>query len=635
MMRLAVIAGILWCFTPSSRGDTLLVPGSYPFIQEAIVQSSEGDTVLVSPGTYVENLDFLGKNITVMSSRGPSVTVIDGNGAGQVVCFRSGEGSSAILQGFTLRNGDGYITGGGLCCYFTSPTIKYNHIVTNSALTQGAGYGGGIWCFGGAPVIEGNTIAQNVAWNGGGICLIDASPRIASNMIRFNQAEEGGGIWCSEGASPLIENNTIAKNSPGGVFCNNGSEAVVKGNLVGENHGIGVVCYHKADAMILDNTIQGNVNPLDEFKGGGIHCSYCNPFIKGNFIHGNRAQGGGGIYCWYACPIVKANTISVNQAEMNGGGIFCSWESCPEISQNHITGNTAAKGGGILFHNHADALVDGNLLMENTADDGGGLHCWDASPQLTNNLLIRNQAKKGGAVFCLLGALPPVTNNTLYQNEAEIGGGFYNTFTAAPVLTNTILWANQAASHPAIYHDTGTLTISYCDVEGGWPGEGNIDADPLFVDPASLDLHLAYPSPCRDAGSNAAKALPEKDFRGDPRVVNGLVDMGVDEIHPHLYYTGTATPGGEVKIKLIGWPDALPAAVFGAADVLDPPLPSPWGEWHLAFPLLGSRALGAIPPQGYVMLDEPIPSRIQGPFSLPMQALTGDALTNLCVLEIK
>src|SRR6185503_4343889 len=80
------------------------VPADYPTIQLAINASVSGDTVLVSPGTYVENINFLGKAITVTSVAGPEETIIDGNQAGSVVTFRSGEDRASTISGFTIQN---------------------------------------------------------------------------------------------------------------------------------------------------------------------------------------------------------------------------------------------------------------------------------------------------------------------------------------------------------------------------------------------------------------------------------------------------------------------------------------------------------------------------------------------------
>jgi len=83
------------------------VPGDCPTIQAGIDSCSTGDTVMVSPGTYVENIDFLGKAIVVVSLYGPDSTVIDGNQEGSVVTFANGESVHSVIEGFTITNGSG------------------------------------------------------------------------------------------------------------------------------------------------------------------------------------------------------------------------------------------------------------------------------------------------------------------------------------------------------------------------------------------------------------------------------------------------------------------------------------------------------------------------------------------------
>src|SRR5215471_4866234 len=127
---------ILFLAVRSAVAATVIhVPGDQPTIQAAINAASNGDTVLVSPGTYTENINFLGKAITVESSNGPKVTTIDGGGLSSVVTFSTNEGSSSVLSGFTLQNGNAmnfpYVEGGGIAIEEASPTIKGNIIQNN------------------------------------------------------------------------------------------------------------------------------------------------------------------------------------------------------------------------------------------------------------------------------------------------------------------------------------------------------------------------------------------------------------------------------------------------------------------------------------------------------------------------
>ena len=102
----------------------------YCSIQTAIDAAVDGDEVLVAPGPYLENIDFLGKAITLKSSDGPEVTVIDAAGSGTVITCASGEGPDSVLDGFTITGGFADF-GGGMYCAGASPTVSGCVFVAN------------------------------------------------------------------------------------------------------------------------------------------------------------------------------------------------------------------------------------------------------------------------------------------------------------------------------------------------------------------------------------------------------------------------------------------------------------------------------------------------------------------------
>ena len=137
-----------------ATATTLKVPSQYSTIQAAIVVSSNGDTVLVQPGTYVENINYNGKNIVVGSlilTTGDtsyiSQTVIDGDSSDSVVTFKGGENSAAKLNGFTITNGYSN-SGGGIFFYNSSPSIFNTKIIGNASGNDG----GGIYCSNSNPI---------------------------------------------------------------------------------------------------------------------------------------------------------------------------------------------------------------------------------------------------------------------------------------------------------------------------------------------------------------------------------------------------------------------------------------------------------------------------------------------------
>jgi parallel beta-helix repeat protein len=462
-----------------AQAAILNVPTDYPTIQSAIDAAVDGDTVLVDDGTYVENINFLGKAITVISVNGPESTVIDGNARGSVVTFDSGEGTNSVLSGFTICNGEAD-DGGGIYCYKSSPIITNCTISGNSA----DDWGGGIYCEESSPIITNCTINGNSAdgWDGGGIHCDESSPTITNCTISDNSAEDlGGGICCDWNSSPTITNCTISGNSA--------------------------------------------------YDGGGIHCDESSPTITNCTISDNSADYGGGIFCDDdSSPKITNCTISGNSADDWGGGIHCD-ESSPTITNCTISGNSAvSEGGGIFCFDDSSPKITNCTISGNSADgwDGGGIYCYYSSPMITNCTISDNSAEDWGGGICCWGSSPTITNCTISGNSAGFGGGIY-CFVSSPTVVNSILWGDSP-DEIYLYDEDSSIDITYSDIEDGWAGVGNIDADPLFV--GDGDYHLTADSPCIDAGTDNTTnypTLPTDDIDGDARPQGAGYDMGADE----------------------------------------------------------------------------------------------------------
>jgi len=338
-MRPVIILAILFAIPVIGFSATYYVPDDFPTIQGAISDASvvDGDTIIVRAGTYVENIDFLGKAITVKSEQGPDVTTIDGGDPsipeyGSVVTFSSGEGVDSLLEGFTLTNGQGTWNGGdgklggGVFCDGSSPTIKNNIIAENSVGAAGPGYGegGGIFCWESSPTVMDNIIIGNIACGGS------------------SGGGTGGGIYIWDG-DPVITNNFIAGNETTGGA-----------------------------------------------PGGGISCWSAFPTITKNSITGNTSDYGGGIfYDQFSSPTIMNNTIIWNTAYVSGGGIYGSGT----IVNNMIINNSASFGGGIYADGGSSSNMINNTICGNQSEYiGGGVYC--SSPFLTiiNTILWNNQA---------------------------------------------------------------------------------------------------------------------------------------------------------------------------------------------------------------------------------------------------
>jgi PKD repeat protein len=261
---------------PASASNILNVPGSYPTIQAAINASANGDTVLVAPGTYFENIDFKGKLITVQSAQGPSVTTIDGGNLAPVVNFSTAETAAAVIQGFTLQHGNATGTfgyeGAGVHINGASPTVAGNVITANTSCADGTGISVAF----ASPTIRDNTITGNSkqagcsGQNGGGIYVRGAaSAQIIHNSITNNTTDFGGGISLFAAGTPTLLNNTISNNNAGyyggGIYIVNQSGAIIVQNLITGNTsaGSGGGLYLSASSgtqapLLVNNTIVNN-----------------------------------------------------------------------------------------------------------------------------------------------------------------------------------------------------------------------------------------------------------------------------------------------------------------------------------------------------------------------------------------
>ena len=297
-------------------------------------------------------------------------------------------------------------------------------------------------------------------------------------------------------------------------------------------------------------------------------------------------------------------------------------------------------GGGIIVANGAAPRIDANVIADNGADKGAGLFCTASSPQITNTIFANNSAADlGGGAYFGTASQPAFVNNTVLGNSAgERGGGIYSAPTSSPHVVNSIIRRNQAPDDPEI-RNKGLLTVTYSNVLGGWPGAGNIDGDPLFADEAGLDLHLAWNSPCRDSGDSSIAGLPDHDNEGDPRVADGAVEMGADEVYPHLYKIGAALPGASVAVCVVGQP-GLPVLQALGGNIHDPPFEVAYGFLYI-WPIVNYLPLGDIPPDGILVYPTTVPAGWIPGDEYPYQALLGplgapsSILSNLMIVVVE
>jgi parallel beta-helix repeat protein len=289
-------------------------PADFDNIQEAIDSSWHGDTIAVKKGTYNQNIVFSGKAVTLTSENpnDPNIvqsTIITAAG-GYSVTFDFGEDGNSIITGFT-------ITGRGISCYGTSPTIVKNIIrdCTNYGISGQNNA---------APVILDNTIVSNT-WS----AIYSCHGLIVRNTISGNNV----GIASCNG--PLSD-NVISNNGSGGGIYN--CQGEITGNIIADNY--------------------------SSMKGGGLYA--CNGSIRNNVIIANwTGLEGGGLF---DCRGSIGNNIIAGNVSNTGGGL----QSCPgDINNNTIVGNRAYTGGAIYG---CIGFVRNNILAFNEATEVGGIY---------------------------------------------------------------------------------------------------------------------------------------------------------------------------------------------------------------------------------------------------------------------
>jgi len=406
-----------------------------------------------------------------------------------------------------------------------------------------------------------------------------------------------------------------------------------------ENDGIGFYFFGgETSTSRLDSITIANGR---EMFGAGISCGNSSPTISNCIIRDCRTDASGGaIRCSYNCgATIIGCTITGNSAGWQGGGIYMEWCNTTTITDCVIDGNS----DGGLSCIQSDAIVIDGCKFSRNQTLGAKIVGTDAV--VKNCVFVNNEAT---ALFTQ-NTDAAITNCAfLHNHEGGLGGAicFYET---DGTVVNSILWENHAynASHgnEICLLEQGhpsTLYISHTDICGGlssvlvkpgstitW-GPGLIDADPLFAEPGVLDAHLTYHSPCRAAADASAPNLPATDLEGDPMSSSGLVDMGADQYHLHLYHLGGVVPGTRTDLRIVGEPGD-PVVLLLGSGVLDPPWPTPFGDLHLLMPIR-PFLMPNIPASGVLITSAIVPASWIPGEEYPFQALIGGRLTNLMVL---
>jgi uncharacterized repeat protein (TIGR01451 family) len=384
-----------------------------------------------------------------------------------------------------------------------------------------------------------------------------------------------------------------------------------------------------SSSTLLDNIVvtAGNANSsvVNTNVGGGIYNlasegSSSAPTIRYCLIITNNAINGGGFYNnatdrSVCSPVIQQSIFEANTASGRGGGA----ESDNSTSNCRVTfidcifrKNQAQFGGGISqscarnYNLGGDDLlitncrfVENKVLASETGAAGGGAIAIIGSfsgqirAKVTNCLFTRNISQdEGGAIYVhgvyYTTADLSLTNSTLVDNQAtKKGGGIHLEVTysgdATATVKNSILRNSTVGSTSDVNTYNPTYNITYSNIEGGFSGTGNIDADPQFVDAPNGNFRLKAGSPSINTGDLASTTatVSTTDLDGNQRVAENRIDMGTYE------FQVSAVTGSDLSLRLnvdSRTPGASQAVTYQLTVTNDGPLKATGVTWQNRLP---------------------------------------------------
>jgi sugar lactone lactonase YvrE len=352
-----------------------------------------------------------------------------------------------------------------------------------------------------------------------------AIPEYNGNTITFKTAGFGGNLLNIPGDFPTIQAGIDSAEDGDIILVANGTYAENL-NFKGKNINLSSRYVFNNSIQDIDNTIIDGSNPVHPDTASCvlfINGETRNAIIQGFTITGGTGTKwedehgaglfteGGAILIQYSSPTILSNKIMYNAATNTTG--------------------TVSAGGGAIRCGDSNPLIQNNLIAFNQGRYGGGIVLNFSAANIRNNIIDNNSGGEdfgGSGIWMYSNGDDPsvIYNNTITNNHSASTGGGMRIWSSSAEIVNSIIWGNTANSLPQIHGNGGVL--SYCNVQGGWSGEQNIDADPLFE---GSTFYLTEDSPCVDAGNPGAEWNdPEDPFNpGEaafPSMGNLQNDMG-------------------------------------------------------------------------------------------------------------
>ena len=479
---------------------------AFNYLQDALTTASAGDEIRVAEGTYKPNQGLLplpGQGPRTPGEEGRSATfelksglTIKGGFAG----FGAAEPNmwdpgvyETILSG-DLNDDDADVNNPH--DYFYEPIRADNSVNVIISIADDA-----------SAVLDGFVVTGAVD---GGMVIIDGSPTILNCVFRRNSASGGGAISIWQGQS-LMKNCKFISNMAG-----------AGGALLGMD----------ANLTLSECSFTGN---WALSIGGGVSI-FGNAVLAGCVFRDNTSQhGGGGIVHsggelelgkleLIDCVFLSNSAVSSSNNSYGSGGAVHTYEA---TANNCIFSGTWARHGGAI--EGGVQSIENCIFTGNIAKQGGALHGMQGST-IRNSIFAGNRAEKGGVLYSTgYGAGPSLIFCTLSDNSAQNG----NAIDWAPggripaplsmTISNCILW-NGVDEIGTWREELADISIVYSDIQGGWPGEGNIDLEPSFAQPGYWDQNGTADDPNDDFWIDGDYRLKSQAGRWDPASESWMVD---------------------------------------------------------------------------------------------------------------
>ncbi|MBA7468459.1 hypothetical protein ES707_03710 [subsurface metagenome] len=235
---------------------------------------------------------------------------------------------------------------------------------------------------------------------------------------------------------------------------------------------------------------------------------------------------------------------------------YCSITFSKKNTSSNVYIPSVDSSGGAIYCNSSSPTITNCKIANNIGDEGGAIYCFESYPVISNTVIANNSSMGGisqcGGIFTTGWGAPEIKNCTIVNNSP---GGIFTMSGDGVDMTNTIVWGNHMYQ---IRTDESVPVVSFCDVQGGYPGQGNIDAEPCFFAPssgagpdydgASANWTLLSSSPCINSGTEIY--IPETDLAGSQRIYSDIVDIGAYENQSDLPLI-TVTPSGTADAGFI------------------------------------------------------------------------------------